>query len=346
MDNKCNYQDNTKNEAVSKLADILNKSGAKACTTTAELATSYANMDASLRMGPPFLGPEGKLSVNVGTQESKGSNSGCESIIATNEEYRKTINNVKCTFESIKSESKNNLSAINEINIMGLYECDGNASFNQTINTKSLSASSLSEVQQEAITNNIVDGLKLTADTMEKDKSGFGTTPQGSKILSNIQTELNSTDINNKMKENMQSSLNSLFANNKLNINNFHGKGDCKIDQTIIAEMVASTVVDNAFNNIFQSFIIGSTEHTAKITAEHINEAPPPPPPLPSVNVDSYLTYIYIVLVIAGLAGFAGLIYIIYKLYSKNHSESGEGANIEGEGANIEGEGEGEGEGE
>ena len=311
VDNKCSYQDNTKTEAVSKLSDILTNAGISSCRTTLEEAKTWAKMNSELTMFP-IIGPKGKNEIDIGTGDRAESNQGCESVIAINEEYRKTVNNVKCTFESIKSEAKNQLTAINSINITdkAIIDC-GNESFDidQRINTKSLSATSLSTAQLQEITNNVVDGLKSTADQIIKQESGFGGTPQGLKSIKNIQSELNSADVQNRIRDNIQSTLNSMFAQNKLNIaGKIRGRG-CKMTQSIIAELVASTVVNDAFQNIFESFIEGSIEHSEKLALESKTEGAPPID-TPSSKDNNILMYSLI-----GVGVFVVLLFLGFVLY-------------------------------
>jgi hypothetical protein len=318
IDNKCKYHDNSKSEAVSKLSDILKQSGATTCSTTTATADKWIKLESSLEVGPPFFGADGKINVNIGTKDVKGSANGCESIIAMNEEYRKTINNVKCTFESIKSESKNTLISINKINVKAPVKCKGDLNINQIISTKSLAATQLTTEQIQEITNNVVDGLKSTSDVMYKEKSGFGSTPPGDKILSNIQSELNSTDIQNKIKENVQTSLNNLFDNNELNIlYPVDVGGNCNFNQSIISEVVASTVVNDSFNNMFRSFIEGSAEHANKIATEHENDGTPPPDKGKSI-FDGDNTLIYAIIgAVVGLFVLGIIGYLTYKHFTK-----------------------------
>ena len=228
-------------------------------------------LDLSLGSIGPFRGPSANLKAEyLNTTENT---EGCEQVIAQANQYNNTVLNVKCTINSHISSATNQINAVNEIDISyGTLNCSGDFITNQTIDVKSLSASSLTQKIVDDITTNIVTGLEALSELMQTSKSGFGSTGKGQKILQQNQTNLTSDNSKKQINEQISKTLNSIFANNKLNLSHINAKAtNCKFTQDVVIDVVAKTLVEDTFTTYFREYI--TAQQIVRDTITQTNES-------------------------------------------------------------------------
>jgi hypothetical protein len=256
------------------LGDYLTKSGIGICKTSYGHEEGKIATDVSLGSVGFFAGP--RVKAEAGFIKTRGTTEGCEQVIAQANQYNNTILNVKCTLSKHVTSATNRIAVVNKINAEGAkLECK-NINFLQTINIKSLAATSFSDQSLNDITDNIINGLDETAQLMQNSESGFGATPQGSKFLKESKTNLFTDNSKKDIKETITTTLNSIFANNELNIKNINFSAEnCNFTQDVIIEVVATTLVDTVFSNFFSSYIEAQKKSLDKIEQVSKNAGAP-----------------------------------------------------------------------
>lgn len=240
------------------LAEYLKAIGAQACTT--EHASSQTNVDTRVGAGNIFA----KIQVDgsVHTNVESGSSIGCEQILAESNIYRDTVNNVKCTLAKISSSAKNQMQTTQELKIGG-KDCPSTPtikcttfSAKQSITADTSALATLSTEDVTKISSIIQDGLKQITNSKLKNDTGWGATPEGQKVLKNIQADLVKNDVQNKISKLSTDALNSsINFQSQTWCANIDINGPCGFDQTMVLTQVAKSMVGASFDNWFTSDI-------------------------------------------------------------------------------------------
>jgi hypothetical protein len=207
-------------------------------------------------------------------QVSGSSTVGCDQVMAMANSYYQSQQNISCVLRQTATSNQTTVTGINSINITATK---GDVTFEAplVIDQKlTLTLVTLSQLSQEQ-KNEIVKTVKTTTDdivkTLQESKSGFGATPQGSKYISDSLSKIQNTNFDQNVSQTLNDIVTNVQGGNTLNItgNNVTFKKDTKLNQDLVLEIMASSILNDQISNTFNSM----TDITKKTTIDSKQKA-------------------------------------------------------------------------
>jgi len=243
----------SKEEEGSNLAKVVQAMGIQACST--DNTQVSAKIQASIG---PFLRGGASFDVN------KTATVGCETIIATAEKYNKTVQNIACMLnqsknvETTEAVLANNVifRRIGKLKMMCGDKASGNGlKIKQGIELKVVKQVNFNQKEIQQIANQCKDIVKSTTEDIQTTKTGAGATPQGSKLIKDVSTKIDQIDFTQNVKQSLNKVKTSFDAQNNLIMEDIGDVeivgGECNFDQSIVFNLIATSIVDNTLQTSF-----------------------------------------------------------------------------------------------
>jgi hypothetical protein len=315
-DNQCNVKTDAQTlPNVNAMADYLTAMGVEACSTNATLDQTNGSMH--MGGGLPFM--QVNADASFSTTKSTTSTVGCEQIVAQSQAYNDTVNNVSCQLKKISANSTSNVIANQklevgkgaEINCLGF-----DFSQNQTVTMNTIA--SLSVEEQSVIANTVKKGLDQVASAAQSSIQGFGATPQGSKALSDNQTNINNNSIDQDIKDNVSNAISSIVSTQE---GKFYGKinspaAPCKFNQTQVFTVISKSIIENSFKKAFSNEAINDIKQAATVKQEAVNAGAPTA--APPINYAASYSGMNMIIAIGGIFAIVIFGIIVIKMMGQN----------------------------
>jgi len=266
----------TKEEEGSNLAKVIQAMGITACST--DNTQVSAKISASIG---PFLRGGASFDVN------KTATVGCETIIATAEKYNKTVQNVACMLNQSKNVETTDVQLANNVIFRRIGKlrmmCGDKASgsglkIKQGIELKVVKQVNFNQKEIQQIANQCKDIVKSTTEDIQTTKTGAGATPQGSKLIKDVSTKIYQIDFAQNVKQSLNKVKTSFDAQNNFIMEDMGEVdivgGECNFDQTIVFNLIATSIVDNTLQSSFSN--LSETLREVKQTTKQESEATGP----------------------------------------------------------------------
>jgi hypothetical protein len=314
---------NTKSDAqtppkVDGIAQYLRALGAQSCSTHATLDQTNGSMHMGGNLGP-------LMSVNAdasfSTTKSTTDTVGCEQIAAQSNAYNDTVNNVKCQLTSIASSASATAVSNQSLEFCNTFEahCSGDFSSKQKANITINSIATLSNEDATVIASTVQKGLSQVASVIQDSKNGFGATPQGSKSITDIKTNLTNNDTQNSIKKNASDAVAAILGSQDQKICGKVYAVNCTYDQDMVMTMVAQSIVDTAFNSSFNSDIKTQILQEASTKQKSIAEGAPTA--APPINYAASYSGMNMIMAIGGIFTIIIFGIIVVKIMSQNNKQ-------------------------
>ena len=194
-----------------------------------------------------------EFGVGVGTgNTSATSKIGCESLNASVQQYSQSLSDISCIISQSTQTNTADNEIINSVSVTPkgfnpitgassyvTFNCaQGGLQITQGANLNVTDITQLSDSQINDITTAVQNVVNSVAQNLQSDKSGFGSTEQGSKVASQIMTQINQTDYKQQVTDIVNKNLALNIVNNTLDISPgngafvvFNSASDCELGQ-------------------------------------------------------------------------------------------------------------------
>ena len=266
----------SKEEEGSNLAKVVQAMGIQSCST--DNTQISAKIQASIG---PFIRGGASFDVN------KTSTVGCETVIATAEKYNKTVQNVACMLNQSKNVEQTEAVLANNVIFRRIGKlkmmCGDKTSgtglkIRQGIELKVVKQINFNQKEIQQIANQCKDIVKTTTEDIQTTKTGAGATPQGSKLIKDVSTKIDQIDFTQNVKQSLNKVKTSFDAQNNFIMEDIGDVdiegGECNFDQSIVFNLIATSIVDNTLETSFSK--LSETLREVKQTTKQESEATGP----------------------------------------------------------------------
>ena len=276
-------------------ASTMNAMGIESCKTT-QNSESW-NMAAAGEMEiMGGLGGSASVAMNANGLKTGSSSVGCEQVLAIAKKNLDVVDKVKCTLQDTYLAISQAVSVMNEvaIDVGGNFEPVCDFTIDQQ-NKVTLAANiTFSETAKQQMTDILDENIKDVTKALQESKSGYGATPEGAKMLEDINNKSIHGDYKADIKKIVETTSQLATENNKVTIKvrgDFKPGGKyCKISQSNIAEFVASILLNQTISQVFSDYGKKVNEYAVTHQQEAENAGTPVIPPANAVVPDNTLT--------------------------------------------------------
>jgi hypothetical protein len=238
--------------------ELFAASGLKSCSTSNSALQLSGSMNVT-----PFA------SASFSGAASTSSTNGCENFTSISNTYKNSLKNISCQIKKSSVNVESKFKAINNIQI-GDTNTENTTISNTTIRQIAKINVTNSVSITQSMKNNISNSVKSTAKALvkatQKSWAGQGATPTGAKIFVDTNTQIDNMNLDTSITESVVSVKLSAVGANTIKIfgKNISMEG-VKIDQDVVLNVIAKTVLNNALADTLTNFttIINSSSVTA-----------------------------------------------------------------------------------
>ena len=263
----------------SAASNILNALGVQACNYTQNIsqAGSSTLSAAGVVVSPFAIGGVAATETTVGGTTTNTSSIGCEQVAVTALSYVQTkesiVQTLNCSCTTIDQSS----TAVNSITIEAHDNSKilCNITVDQSINLNTIISSQISSNTISQIQSLTTNYLTSSVNSLLNTNTQAGSTPTGSKSVTDVVNEINSTEISNQINQTIVNMLQSVSGTNNITIklyNSILSGTQCTFTQNIILDLVATNILSSAMNIAYntstfqQAFNATSTSTTTTST--------------------------------------------------------------------------------
>ena len=239
-----------KPDQISKTAAMMTAMGAKTCATSSSSEHTNVSMDT---VGG-FLS-----STNIDVDKNQSGTYGCEQLIASSSTYNTALSNISCIIKKTAVSVNNTASGINNIifKVGGDYTVHpgGSVKIKQIAKVSLVNTSQISSQQRNEIANQVKAVTDDVKKTIQESKTATGSTAQGGKSSTEIDSIYQQTDFNKSVNESLTSFAANVSGSNTI-VFEVGGNMDIwaplEASQDLVIELLAKSIVDDALDNSFK----------------------------------------------------------------------------------------------
>ena len=306
-----------KPDQISKTASMMTSMGAKTCATSSKSEHTNVSMDV---LGG-FLS-----STNIDVDKNESGTYGCEQMIASSSTYNTALSNISCIIKKTAVSVDNTASGINNIifKVGGNYTVHpgGSVKIKQIAKVSLVNVSKISDVQKNEIASQVKAVTDDVKKTIQDSKTATGSTAQGGKSSTEINSIYQQSDFNKSVNESLKSFSAKASGSNTIL---FEVGGDMDIwaplesSQDLVVDLLSKSIVDDALENSFKSI----SEITNRNVAENKQKSDN------SGFADIYSSlysgtgFTKIIKMVIGALVLLIILFVGYKIYQKKKSMTG-----------------------
>ena len=239
-----------KPDQISKTAAMMTAMGAKTCATSS--SSEHTNVSNDTLGG--FL-----TSTNIDVDKNQSGTYGCEQLIASSSTYNTALSNISCIIKKTAVSVNNTASGINNIifKVGGDYTVHpgGSVKIKQIAKVSLVNTSQISSQQRNEIANQVKAVTDDVKKTIQESKTATGSTAQGGKSSTEIDSIYQQTDFNKSVNESLTSFAANVSGSNTIVFEvggNMNIWAPLEASQDLVVELLAKSIVDDALDNSFK----------------------------------------------------------------------------------------------
>jgi hypothetical protein len=243
----------TQKQKDDSVANILKALGTKSCSTSADI--DQFSLAAGGYVSSPIA--SAGFGINQSYASSLTNTDGCEQVAAVSNKFASSVKKISCL---ITTDSSNvNVKTLNTNTIEFIATGDFDAQdikLDQKIGVKVVTLANLSNSTKQKIADEVQNAALATTQIAQDSKSGMGATPQGSKIVSDTQSDMTQENLTKIVNDTIKDVNVTTTSQNSILIKGRNIKLNKRFEATqeIAADIAATIILSNAMDAALDSF--------------------------------------------------------------------------------------------
>lgn len=244
----------TNEEVGAASAEIAESMGVQSCKQDTDTMTAEMQMKAESFLGSVTGG--GKVTTN------NTSIVGCEQLFLSAQKIKEKQQSINCTLKKNSVKSTITLTSNNSIEFKSEegsinIDCAKDFKLRQTMNINMVSLVDITSQDKDEIAEQTKAVVSEIAKTINDSETGFGATPQGQKVIQDVNKDIQSLDFKQLVNESITDLSIGLNQNNDIKLTskkdlNIRGS-NCSIDQDIVVNFVSNSIIKSVSEKALSS---------------------------------------------------------------------------------------------